>query len=124
MLATETAPPVMTNRVESVAERESLKTRNWVLLGVVAGLMLFVQAIMTFVVTNAATKMDAYADSLGRVLTAVEVMGAHNEALTRRVVELEDALKSHATDSKSREGRIGSLETRAAIFDAYMANRK
>ncbi|WP_310394159.1 hypothetical protein [Hymenobacter sp.] len=103
---------------------DALRTRNWVLAGALAGLMLFVQALMTFVMTSAAAKMDVTSTGLARVLTAVEVMNARNEALSQRVVLLEEAVKESAARGRDTEVRVGSLEARVAIHDNYLDHKK
>jgi hypothetical protein len=118
----------MTTRTEAVAEkvaaRESLQTRNWILVGVIGGLLLFVQALMTFVMTNAAAKMDSYSKSLSEVLTAVQVMNARNEALTQRVAELEKAKSEAKMEHANFDVRLRSVEQRAAIHDQFMNTHK
>lgn len=114
----------MPTRTEAAVESESLRTRNWVLLGVVAGLLLFVQGIMTFVMTNAAAKMDTYSKSLSEVLTAVQVMNARNEALTARVSELEKAKQEANATHANIDVRLRSVEQRAAIHDNWMSSHK
>ncbi|QNH60760.1 hypothetical protein [Hymenobacter sediminicola] len=101
-----------------------MNTRLWVMGGVVAGLLLFVQALMTFVMTNAASKMDAYSKSLSEVLTAVQVMNARNEALTQRVLELEKAKGDAAATHSNFDVRLRSVEQRAAIHDQFMTSTK
>lgn len=109
---------------EKAAAKEGMNTRLWVLGGVVAGLLLFVQALMTFVMTNAAAKMDSYSKSLSEVLTAVQVMNARNEALTQRVIELEKARTEAANVHEKLDLRLRSVEQRAAIHDQFMTNNK
>ncbi|MCA8830277.1 hypothetical protein [Hymenobacter pini] len=118
----------MTTRTEAVAEkvaaRESLITRNWILVGVIGVLLLFVQALMTFIMSNAATKMDTYSKSLSEVLTAVQVMNARNEALAQRVTELEKEKANAAATHNNLDVRLRSVEQRVAIHDQFMASHK
>ncbi|WP_045686890.1 hypothetical protein [Hymenobacter sp. AT01-02] len=118
----------MTTRTEAAAEkiasRESLQTKNWILAGVVGGLLLFVQALMTFIMSNAATKMDVYSKGLSEVLTAVQVMNARNEALTQRVAELEKAKSDANAVHANIDVRLRSVEQRAAIHDQWMTTHK
>ncbi|SNC67364.1 hypothetical protein SAMN06265337_1925 [Hymenobacter gelipurpurascens] len=118
----------MTTRTEQIAEtaatKEGMNIRLWVLAGVVAGLLLFVQALMTFVMTSAAAKMDSYSKGLSEVLTAVQVMNARNEALTQRVAELEKAKAEANTVHSNIDIRLRSVEQRAAIHDQYMTSNK
>ena len=118
----------MSTRTEDIAEkaaaREGMSTRLWVMGGVVGGLLLFVQGIMTFVMTNATAKMDSYSKSLSEVLTAVQVMNARNEALTQRVSELEKARGEAASTHNNFDVRLRSVEQRAAIHDQFMSTAK
>jgi hypothetical protein len=117
--------PTRTEQIaETAANKEGMNIRLWVLGGVVAGLLLFVQALMTFVMTNAASKMDTYSTGLARVLTAVEVMNARNEALTQRVANLETKSKEEETLHTNMDVRLRSVEQRAAIHDQFMTRSK
>lgn len=114
----------MPTKTESAVERESLRTRNWVLAGVVGGLLLFVQVILTFLMSSATSKMDSYSTDLARVLTAVEVMTARNEALAQRVASLEAARVEAGAKHNEIDKRLNSIEQREAIHDEYMTSHK
>lgn len=117
--------PTRTEQIaETAATKEGMNIRLWALGGVVALLLLFVQGIMTFLMTNAAAKMDTYSKGLSDVLTAVQVMNARNEALTQRVEKLEGQRVTADNIHANLDVRVRSVEQRAAIHDQWMANNK
>ncbi len=105
-------------------EISQTQTRVWVLGGVVAGLLLVLQAILTLLMTNATAKMDGYSTNMARCLTALEVMAVRNEALTLRVTNLETARADAAAVHETIDKRLNSLEQRAAVYDQFIQVQK
>jgi hypothetical protein len=102
---------------EQVAERESLKTRNWVLGSALAILFLVVQSLLTYNITSAMSKVDQTNLTLAKVLTAQEVQQVENKMTNSRLELLEKRADSH-------EQRLNTSEQRQAITDAYMSTHK
>lgn len=109
---------------EQAAERESLKTRNWVLGSALAVLFLIIQSFFTYTMSSAVSKADKWGDKLEKVCTAQEVQQIKNDLYDTRLNKLETKAEEDAKTRAGYEQRLGGLEQRQSITDVYMASHK
>lgn len=89
------------------------QTRNWILVGVCAFLLLLVQGLYTFAINSTGTEMRETNRNLLELLTTVKVQGAQIE-------DLKQNGKDEQAAHKIYDARLNSLEQRAALHDQWI----
>ena len=89
------------------------QTRNWILVGVCAFLMLLVQGLYTFAINSTGTEMRETNRNLVDLLTTVKVQGA-------KIEDLKQSSKDDAATHRLIDTRLNSLEQRAALHDQWI----
>lgn len=96
------------------------QTRNWILVGVVAFLMLTVQGLYTFAINSTGTELRETNRSLVELLSTVKVHQAQLDYQRSEIVDLKLARKESDNAHRIIDTRINSLEQRAALHDQWI----
>lgn len=96
------------------------QTRNWILVGVCAFLMLLVQGLYTFAINSTGTELRETNRSLIELLTTVRVHQAQLDYQGAEIKDLKQAKKDAEAVHKVIDTRLNSLEQREALHDQWI----
>jgi hypothetical protein len=96
------------------------QTRNWILVGVVAFLLLLVQGLYTFAINSTGTELRETNRNMVEVLSTLKVHQAQLEYQRADIAELKLARKDAEATHKIIDGRLNSLEQRTALHDQWI----
>ena len=96
------------------------QTRNWILVGVVAFLMLLVQGLYTFAINSTGTELRETNRNMVEVLSTLKVHQAQLEYQRADIAELKLARKDAEATHKLLDTRLNSVEQRAALHDQWI----
>ena len=108
--------PTTTDKIE-ISQQQ---TRNWILVGVCAFLMLLVQGLYTFAINSTGTELRETNRSLVELLGTVKVHQAQLDYQGGEIRDLKLAKKDAEAAHKAIDTRLNSLEQRAALHDQWM----
>lgn len=109
---------------EEKVELAQHQTRNWVLVGVIAVLLLVVQGCFTYVITNAGTEMRETNRNVVDLVSTVRLQQMRQDNQQTEINALKDAKKEAAGVHASYETRLNSIELRLALHDQWINSRK
>lgn len=109
---------------EQAAERQGLQISNRVLTWALGVLFLLAQSMLTYMMTTAAAEIKQTNITLTEVLTNQKVQQIENRVMNDRLGALEARGDKAEKIHDSLGQRIGSLEQRQAITDAFMGRHK
>jgi uncharacterized coiled-coil protein SlyX len=96
------------------------QTRNWILVGVVAFLLLLVQGLYTFAINSTGTELRETNRNMVEVLGTLKVHAAQLDYLRTEIGDLKQARKDAEATHKTYDNRLNSLEQRAALHDQWI----
>lgn len=94
------------------------KVKSWLFPTLCAAL----GGVLSMQVNQATSKIDSLVDKMQEQITTAKVQSTQFDYLTQRISNLEQAKKEAGTTHDLINGRLNSLEQRAAISDGYMEN--
>lgn len=96
------------------------QTRNWILVGVCAFLMLLVQGLYTFAINSTGTELRETNRNMVELLGTVKVHQAQLDFQGGEIKELKQARKDDAVNHRIIDTRLNSLEQREALHDQWI----
>jgi uncharacterized coiled-coil protein SlyX len=96
------------------------QTRNWILVGVCAFLMLLVQGLYTFAINSTGTELRETNRSLVELLGTVKVHQAQLDYQSAEIKDLKLSRKDAESTHKAMDARLNSLEQREALHDQWI----
>jgi hypothetical protein len=96
------------------------QTRNWILVGVCAFLMLLVQGLYTFAINSTGTELRETNRNMVELLGTVKVHQAQLDFQGSEIKELKQARKDAELTHRTIDTRLNSLEQREALHDQWI----
>lgn len=101
-------------------ELSSTQTRNWVLIGAIAFLMLLVQGVFTYFISSSTTEMRETNRNLVEVAAGLRVVQVQMTYIQQQVTDLQSAKKDAGQVHQTIDTRLNSIEQRLALHDQWM----
>lgn len=110
----------MADNTTDKIEISQQQTRNWILVGVVAFLMLLVQGLYTFAINSTGTELRETNRNMVEVLGTLKVHQTQLDYQRSEIAELKLARKDAEATHKIFDTRLNSLEQREALHDQWI----
>jgi len=109
---------------EDKIELSQHQTRNWILVGVIAVLLLLVQGFFTYVIITTGTEMRETNHNVVDLVTTVKLQQMRQDNQQTEINALKDAKKEAGVVHGSYETRLNSIELRLALHDQWINSHK